>query len=369
MGKGQKPPPTASQSRDAPHVMTGAEVLKDLRNASGMSQQELAVAIGASVSTVSLTESGHRKMSYDMALRLSQALNVPPWLLCFLDSYAQRSSLNRREPLFEDLEDEMYDRVREIIEARKRAHGTAQTSVDREPPRESTKALRFVERYITVCRGANLVAGTPHDAFQLREETTSRGLVLDAIPAALSLHYHRSMVELLVSLQSILDEAMLERSFTRMEVENSLVHKPNNFLHGDPVEDFLMMFRDAAGRFTDDARVIIAASGQCRWFRDIVAETSMNVERYRRQVDAVIHSALKERDRFRRGRGQKICTEGRSVEVQTVASLDRFAQSTRRLYNYVRYNLRVLSTVLGWTDTEVVDSLRQPQTSSNSLTT
>ncbi|MDD5026248.1 MAG: helix-turn-helix transcriptional regulator [Candidatus Peribacteraceae bacterium] len=56
----------------------------EIRRALGLSQQQLAQIMNASMSTVSLSEAGKRHFSPEMELSFMQATGIPPWLLSFL---------------------------------------------------------------------------------------------------------------------------------------------------------------------------------------------------------------------------------------------------------------------------------------------
>lgn len=51
--------------------------VKQLREASGLSQRELAEKLNSHQASISFIENGERGMSLDYAIRLAQALNVP----------------------------------------------------------------------------------------------------------------------------------------------------------------------------------------------------------------------------------------------------------------------------------------------------
>lgn len=73
-----------SQSTEPP---TYGTVIRDLRMACGLSQEQLAARIAASVSTISLTENEGRRLSYDMAMAVCSALGLPTWIPVFLEYY------------------------------------------------------------------------------------------------------------------------------------------------------------------------------------------------------------------------------------------------------------------------------------------
>lgn len=59
--------------------------IKVLRDARGLSLEDLAMAAGTSNQQVSLLESGKRRLTVDWLLRLSHALNCHPWEIVSLD--------------------------------------------------------------------------------------------------------------------------------------------------------------------------------------------------------------------------------------------------------------------------------------------
>ena len=72
---------------------TYGALLRSWRIAAGLSQDELAHRMRASVSTICLAENGERRMSYDMGMAAFSALRVPPWLLTFLEYFHQKVEL------------------------------------------------------------------------------------------------------------------------------------------------------------------------------------------------------------------------------------------------------------------------------------
>lgn len=72
-------------------------VLRELRNAKGISQEELATRLDLARAYISYLESGRRYPSIEMAIAIAQALEVRPGEL--LDKVAERLSCGKARPL------------------------------------------------------------------------------------------------------------------------------------------------------------------------------------------------------------------------------------------------------------------------------
>ena len=78
--------------------MSLSEILKELRNKSGLSQQDLAEDIGLSKSSISMYEAGEREPSIDVAKRLADYFDVTvDYLLGYGNSFKDRLKSLRNE--------------------------------------------------------------------------------------------------------------------------------------------------------------------------------------------------------------------------------------------------------------------------------